>query len=417
VDLFVASYYDNRVVEYDGTTGALLGDFVPSGSGGLDGPHGLAFGPDGNLYVSSVNTSSVLRYDGSSGGFLDSFVPAGSGGLARATSGIFGPDGSFYVSSAVFGGGVNRYDGTTGSFLGTFVPAGSGGLGRPHGLAFGPDGNLYVTSVDGHFGESSVMRYDGTTGQPLPAPGQPGAYFVTLGSGGLSSPYGNPVFDGNGNLLVPSLDTANVLQYDGNAGAFLGAFVPAGSGGLTGPEGVGFGPDGNPYVVSQGNESVLRYDGTTGAFVDAFVPSGSGGLSGATYLVFWDTGMPGPRGNHGVLSHRVTASAMHAFALADSALLVGAVGISGPSQDGDALGNAAPSSDGRSVNEVTPALAIWTTTAGPVAAAIPDVPASPWRTHAAADLLFGAWPTDNSALEPLAWSGSDLLVASVLDGM
>jgi hypothetical protein len=261
------------------------------------------------------------------------------------------------------------------------------------------------------------MRYDGTTGEPLPAPGQPGAYFVTLASGGLSSPYGNPVFDGNGNLLVPSFDTANVLQYDGSTGAFLGAFVPSGSGGLSGPEGVSFGPDGNLYVASSGNSSVLRYDGTTGAFMDAFVPSGSGGLSGPTYMRFWDNGLTGPTGNDGAISHGVTASAGHAPGLADAAVLIGPVAIFGRSQDGDALGNAEPSSDGRSVNVVTPALAVWTTTAGPVAAAIPDVPASRRSTHAAADTLFGAWPTDDSALEPLAWSGNYLLAASALDGM
>ncbi len=30
-------------------------------------------------------------------------------------------------------------------------------------------------------------------------------------------------------------------------------------------------------VSSLGTDSVLRYDGTTGAFIDAFVPAGSGG--------------------------------------------------------------------------------------------------------------------------------------------
>jgi hypothetical protein len=36
-----------------------------------------------------------------------------------------------------------------------------------------------------------------------------------------------------------------VLRYDGRTGAFLNAFVPARSGGLDGPYGLGFGRDGN----------------------------------------------------------------------------------------------------------------------------------------------------------------------------
>ncbi len=290
VDLFVASYANHSVLRYDGNSGAFIDAFVPSGSGGLNGPHGLDFGFDGNLYVSSVNTNSVLRYDGTTGAFIDAFVPSGSGGLGRAVSGIFGADGNLYVSSAVFGGAVTRYDGTTGAFIDAFVTPGSGGLGIPLGLVFGPDRNLYINSV----GPSSVMRYDGTTGAPLPAPGQPGAFFAAPNSGGLDSPFGNPVFDGDGNLLVPSYYTNNVLRYNGTTGAFIDAFVPFGSGALSGPEGLSFGPDGNLYVVSQGTESVLRYDGATGAFIDAFVPAGSGGLVAATYLRFWNSG--GARG-------------------------------------------------------------------------------------------------------------------------
>ena len=40
-----------QVLRYNGTTGAFIDAFVSSGSGGLDMPSGLTFGPDGNLYV------------------------------------------------------------------------------------------------------------------------------------------------------------------------------------------------------------------------------------------------------------------------------------------------------------------------------------------------------------------------------
>jgi hypothetical protein len=40
-----------RVLRYDGATGAFLGSFVDTGSGGLGEPTGLDFGSDGDLYV------------------------------------------------------------------------------------------------------------------------------------------------------------------------------------------------------------------------------------------------------------------------------------------------------------------------------------------------------------------------------
>jgi hypothetical protein len=78
-------------------------------------------------------------------------------------------------------------------------------------------------------------------------------------------------------LLVSSAATNQVLRYDGITGAFIDAFVSAGSGGLESPSGLTLGPDGNLYVSGSTmftSSQVLRYDGTTGAFLKAFVPAG-----------------------------------------------------------------------------------------------------------------------------------------------
>ena len=78
----------------------------------------------------------------------------------------------------------------------------------------------------------------------------------------------------------------NVIRVDWRTGAFLGTFVPAGSGGLVSAHDFDFGRDGDLYVASYGTSSILRYDGETGDFLDVFVPSGNGLIRAHT--VFWN---------------------------------------------------------------------------------------------------------------------------------
>lgn len=121
-----------------------------------------------------------------------------------------------------------------------------------------------------------------------------------------------------GTFLVGNTRGNNVLRFDGNTGNYLGEFIPPGSGGLSNPDQIVFGPDGNGddksdiYVASgdkPGNSgeptasAVLRYDGITGAFIDKFVSDNpntatdeTGGLSRPYGLAF------GPDGNFYVSS-------------------------------------------------------------------------------------------------------------------
>lgn len=277
-DLLVGSYNTSSVERYDETTGAFLGDFVVSGSGGLMNPILVLFGPDGNLYVTSgglngtPSNSSVNRYDGT-GAFIDNFVTVGSGGLAGPVSARFGPDGNLYVTS-LNSNQVLRYDGMTGNFIDDFAVGGP--LQGPTDLLFGPDNNLYVASALGN----EVLRYDGTTGQFIDEFATGGPLFVT---GGL-------LFGPDGNLYVGGQYSNNVVRYNGMTGAFIDEFVAAGSGGLNRPAGLLFGKDGNLYVTSSNNDVVIRYDGTTGALIDQFIPHQSGGLNGPTGLAYTPTG-------------------------------------------------------------------------------------------------------------------------------
>jgi streptogramin lyase len=273
-ELYVVDYDGNNVLRYNEANGTFLDTFVSPGSGGLQNPRGLSLGRDGNLYVTSNN--GVMRYDGTTGSPLPApgqtgatFVPVGSGGLQSAAQLVLGRDGNLYVGSQG-NNSVLRYDGTTGDFIDTFVPPGGGGLYTPRGFVFGPDGNLYVIS------QNTVLRFDGTTGAPLPASGQTGSVFA---SRNVASLFAGLVFGADGNLYVGDFDHSSVLRFNGTTGEFIDTFVSPGSGGLnlTGNLFL-FGPDNNLYICGEGNRSVLRFDGTTGAFLDVFIAAGAGGL-------------------------------------------------------------------------------------------------------------------------------------------
>jgi len=181
--LLIGNTTSDSIVLFDETTGTFLGDFVSAGTGGLDAPDALTFGPDGNLYVSSggnsglnlldptyPQNSAILRFS-PTGQFLG--VAASGGGLIRPYGNAFGPDGTLYVSSFRTNQ-ILRYDPLTGDFLGVFASDNNGGLGSlgglngPNELLFGPDGSLYVTTegtanlANGDLGflyDSQVLRY------------------------------------------------------------------------------------------------------------------------------------------------------------------------------------------------------------------------------------------------------------------
>jgi hypothetical protein len=221
-EIFVAAEGSDRVLRYDPDTLALIDEFVADDpatpedeTGGLNGPTGLAFGEDGNLYVASFDNDRILRYDGQTGAFLDVFVDPGSGGLDGPDAGIvFGPDGALYVPS-YWNDSVKRYDAGTGAYLDDYVPALLGGLRNPRTLAFRSDGTLFVSSE----GSNQILRYawGGAFLDEFAGHRDPTGFFL--------SPY-------DGDVYATSVDRDYVRRYDGDTGVRLSTPVGSGSGGL-----------------------------------------------------------------------------------------------------------------------------------------------------------------------------------------
>ncbi|MCB0765217.1 MAG: NHL repeat-containing protein [Flavobacteriales bacterium] len=70
-------------------------------------------------------------------------------------------------------------------------------------------------------------------------------------------------------VLVNNRGANAIYQYDID-GNYLGEFIAANSGGLSGPEDVLFHPDGSVLVTGFNNSVIKRYDGLTGDFIGDF---------------------------------------------------------------------------------------------------------------------------------------------------
>lgn len=105
--------------------------------------------------------------------------------------------------------------------------------------------------------------------------------FVPAGTIGLTTPDGLAL-DRDGNVLVSSAEQGAVLRFTRD-GAPMGVFASTnlGRAGFC-----AFGPDSRLYVCDSSANAVRRYDGVTGAYVDTFVSGGD--LTSPTAITWWN---------------------------------------------------------------------------------------------------------------------------------
>jgi len=193
--LYIADTLNNRVrrVTPDGAISTVAGagsagyggDNGPATAAQLDGPAGLAVGPDGSLYIADTRNNRVRRI--SPDGVIDTVAgdgTAGGGGdggtalqaqLHEPAGLAVGPDGAIYIadtqnnrvrlvrsdgSIATVSGGSSGIPDTVNNSVRRVGPDSSIGAPVPTGVALGLDGSLYIAYSDD--GQVRRVTTDGT---------------------------------------------------------------------------------------------------------------------------------------------------------------------------------------------------------------------------------------------------------------
>jgi hypothetical protein len=85
-------------MRYNGKTGEFMDVFVPPNTGGISNPHAIRFGgPNSNLYVVSTGNNKVMEFDRTTGAFIRVVADGGPDGLTAARGLTFTPRPIFNV--------------------------------------------------------------------------------------------------------------------------------------------------------------------------------------------------------------------------------------------------------------------------------------------------------------------------------
>jgi sugar lactone lactonase YvrE len=216
--MLISSWTGNNVRIHDACNGQFIRNLDTHGY--LAGPQAIALDPEGRLVVVSEGNGRLVRYH-------------------RDT----------LTYDQVIAGDRPETPNTEPS------PVSS-----PTGLVIAADGRMFVGSYDGHV----VSHVDPATGQAV-------ATLVDNSRSGILGPDTGMLLDGQ-RLLVPGFDSSTVVEADIDVPNSDRILVSDGSGGLNRPRTVLQKPDGNLLVTSWRGNDILEFNGQTGAFIGAAIP-------------------------------------------------------------------------------------------------------------------------------------------------
>jgi hypothetical protein len=209
-NLLVCGSGNTSILKYDKNNGNFLGQFTTGYS--LQTPTKMSIGADGNIYVSQWDAAQnkVVRFNGTTGAYIDEFTDQGLG-LNNGMGHAWDATGNFYVAG-FNSRDIKKYD-ANGHYVGIFIPTGTG-IGQlmgPVNIWFDNNNNFFV--VD--WRANNVKKYNATTGA-----------FIAVYISGLSRCEGF-TFDLSGNLYVCNYLVNQVNKYDAN-GNFISVVVTGG---------------------------------------------------------------------------------------------------------------------------------------------------------------------------------------------
>ncbi len=207
------------ILRFEATTGQFIDRFVfddPATSadetGGLASPRAIAFGAEGDLYVASGASDKIIRYDGRTGRLVG---VAGEGGGLRGPVGVAVRADGTVIAGGALSNGVYVY--RNGTFLRRCAMTSL----HPSitGVLVAPDGRVFAATAQ----RNTVLRVNIDT-----------CAIETFATGGGLNTGIYMSYDAAGNLLVGSFQNSTVIRYDKNSGQPIGQVMAPGAGGLSG---------------------------------------------------------------------------------------------------------------------------------------------------------------------------------------